>query len=212
MGRWSKQGCIHSAREYSYLKTWIRERKTAYLAARDNGWLNECCAHMSRYKRRKWTLEECLASACNYGSSKDWRVGEKEAYDAATINGWLERCTEHMVALKHHESNKESSAGPKLRLKTQIERSKNYGDVSEATKRKTSFEEYKSHIIENAGSVSKANCVSASKPYTSIDDFYKYEHFYFKIAKENGWLPSIKDIYYESNTKSWIETNLVSIN
>jgi hypothetical protein len=95
VGRWSKQGCIKSAREYDFLKTWIRERKTAYLAARDSGWLEECCAHMEPLFE-KWTTEKCKESALKYTNLIDWRASEPNSYGVAQSRGWLSECCAHM--------------------------------------------------------------------------------------------------------------------
>jgi len=159
VGRWSERGCINSAQQYDDLKTWIQERKTAYLAARDNGWLDKCTDHMSlRY--RAHSRESCAESALRFKTQKEWFRGDRTAYDAA--------------------------------------------------KRLNIFKECSSHMAENRRSVSKADCISAANLYSSIDDFCKYENFYFKIARENHWLLEIKGIYYERNARAWIEKNLGS--
>ena len=159
MGRWSKQGCIKSAREYNDLKTWIREKKTSYLAARDNGWLDECCTHMELdISKTEWTFDLCAKEAKKFKTRSRWSYEEPNSYNAALKNGWLDECCFHMEEIKR--------------------------------------------------SPTKQDCINAAKPYSSIDDFCKNEYFHFKIAKEKGWLPEIKDIYYLSKVRSWIEKNL----
>ena len=77
MGRWSKQGCIKSAIKYNDLKTWIREKKTAYLAARDNGWLDECCTHMELdISKTEWTFDLCAELAKKFKTRHRWHYEE----------------------------------------------------------------------------------------------------------------------------------------
>ncbi len=158
MGRWSKQGCINSAKDYDDLKTWIRERKTAYLAARDNGWIHDCTKHMTDVLHTDWTLDLCAEKAKEFKTRRMWYCEEPNSYNAALKNGWLDACCSHMEKVKR--------------------------------------------------SVTKQDCINAATPFSSVDDFFQHEHFYFKIAKKNGWLPEIKDIYYERNARAWIEKNL----
>lgn len=106
MGRWSKQGCIKSASEYSDLKTWIRERKTSYLAARDNGWLDECCTHMGMdISNTEWTLDLCIERAKEFKSRRVWYCEDPNTYNAALKNGWLDESCVHMEEAKPSVTN-----------------------------------------------------------------------------------------------------------
>lgn len=226
MGRWSKQGCINSSREYDYLKTWIQEKKTAYLAARDNGWLEECCAHMSERKNKKWSLdkctehmpdskeltkvwtkEKCKEIASQYKYLKQWQVSNPSSYQAAKRNKWLDVCCEHMDILVERltlDKCKKSALNHTALMDWRNADAAAYN----AAQSNGWLSECCSHMAERRHSVSKAECTSAAEPYSSIDDFFKHEHFFYKIAKENRWLPEIKNIFYERNARAWIEKNL----
>ena len=96
MGRWSKQGCIESAREYDDLKVWIQERKTAYLAARNNSWLDECCVHMAKKQKIKRTDDKHLQSSSKYPSRMRSANDARKAFEVAKINKRFEKYCSHM--------------------------------------------------------------------------------------------------------------------
>ncbi len=209
MGRWSKQGCINSAREYDYLKTWIRERKTAYLAARDNGWLDKCTEHMPGKTEinEVWILEKCKASAAQYNTRGEWKKGELNAYNAARRNGWLDVCCEHMEAVLESwtlEKCREIAKKFKTRAEWHYKEHNSY----KAAQKNGWLDECCIHMEEARCHVAKRDCIDAAIPYSSVDEFFKQENIYFRIAKENGWLPEIKGIFYERNARAWIEKNL----
>lgn len=156
MGRWSKQGCINSAREYNCLKTWIRERKTAYLAARDNGWLDECCEHMViKTPKKEWSSDKSKASARKHSNKVSWETHSGDACSYAIRNDGLDECCAHLKEIKH--------------------------------------------------SVTKQDCINSAMPFSRIEDFYKHENFYFRCAREQGWLPEIREHFMKRKMKAWFD-------
>jgi hypothetical protein len=99
-GYWTKERCVSDAKAYSYKKQWSRNNGAAYKRAKENGWLDECCAHMMEMKKEKghWTFEKCFVSASEFLHRSEWFRREKKAYVAAHRNGWLEKCCAHMVS------------------------------------------------------------------------------------------------------------------
>jgi hypothetical protein len=45
---WTIGLCIVDARKYANISEWKKNSKDAYRVACENGWLDECCAHMKR--------------------------------------------------------------------------------------------------------------------------------------------------------------------
>lgn len=89
--------------------------KSAYHAARKNGWVEDCCAHMLPSRTgKKWTFETCAENAKRYKTRSDWQRGCSGAYNAANRNGWLEDCCAHMkpIELKWNLSACVQSARP----------------------------------------------------------------------------------------------------
>jgi hypothetical protein len=46
-GTWDFDACYASAQTFSYRSDWMRGSPSAYDTARDNGWVDACCAHMT---------------------------------------------------------------------------------------------------------------------------------------------------------------------
>lgn len=95
---WTKEKCILSASGYQSIKEWIQgEKSGAYYAAWNNGWLEECTAHMEKRKPNGyWTKENCMVSALKYTSPREWMRKESAALNCAWKKGWYRECTMHM--------------------------------------------------------------------------------------------------------------------
>ncbi|KKL75136.1 hypothetical protein LCGC14_2057910, partial [marine sediment metagenome] len=94
-GYWTKERCIEEASRYEIISQWQRSSGGSYNRSRENGWLEECCAHMP--KAMKWTRGLCIEDAKSFSTRPDWRTGSGSAYRAAMKNGWNEECCEHMT-------------------------------------------------------------------------------------------------------------------
>lgn len=72
-----------------------------YSVAQRNGWLVECCEHMSLVKKPNgyWTKEKCIEDAKLYLSIKEWKTHSNGAYQISLRSGWLDKCIKHMKKL-----------------------------------------------------------------------------------------------------------------
>lgn len=95
-GYWTYEKCAEEALKYFTKKEWAENENSAHNAARNNGWFEECCAHMERLTNIPYTKEECLKSALKYETTTDWARKGKGAYSASKRNGWFDECTKHM--------------------------------------------------------------------------------------------------------------------
>jgi hypothetical protein len=97
-GYWTEERCIADAINYESKKDWVKNSGGAYGAARLNGWLDKCCAHMINILRAPgyWRLDTCLAEALSHKNIAEWRRKSEFSYKFAKKNGWLNECTKHM--------------------------------------------------------------------------------------------------------------------
>ena len=97
-GYWTLERCIDSAAKHLSIADWRGESSSAYQAAARNGWIDECCAHMSGRRKSAgyWTIAKCKDDAAKYAGRRQWQVSSRAAYDAALREGWLEECCAHM--------------------------------------------------------------------------------------------------------------------
>jgi hypothetical protein len=102
-GYWTKERCLEEARKYKTVSEWRNCGNGSPDAARDNGWLEECKAHMKHGKGHKpngyWTKEKVIEISQKYKTKKDWRNNHKASFRAAQRYGWYKEATEHMVNL-----------------------------------------------------------------------------------------------------------------
>jgi len=95
--KWTKEKCMIDAQPYKTRTEWSNNSQSAYKAARENQWLNECCSHMPMPKiTKKWSKENCLADALQYKTRADWQRNSPNGYNAAIRHYWLDECTAHM--------------------------------------------------------------------------------------------------------------------
>ncbi len=96
---WTKKLCKEDAKKYNKRTQWIEHSSSAYNAAKKNGWLDECTAHMIIVNKPNgyWTLERCQEEALKFNKRGDWsRYGGNGSYLSARKNGWLDECCKHM--------------------------------------------------------------------------------------------------------------------
>jgi len=95
---WTKARCIRNASHYPNRGAWIKACKPAYTSAFLRGWLDECCAHMLRLrkKRKSWTKKACMSMALRFQSRNEWSKEEQSSYRYAAKRGWLSDCCRHM--------------------------------------------------------------------------------------------------------------------
>ena len=79
------------ASQYSTLKDFIRNEKSAYNIAVSNGWMSDFI--WLKRINNKWTRENCEIEARKYKTMPEFINGNSSAYKAARKNGWLEDYT-----------------------------------------------------------------------------------------------------------------------
>lgn len=111
-GYWTLDRCREIAKNYKSRKEWAHSKEkgagSSYVAARKNGWLDECCKHMipTRKPMGFWKIKEnCRVESLKYGSKIEWlnTPGAKGGYDSAYHNGWLDEFFPESI---HKSSNR----------------------------------------------------------------------------------------------------------
>ena len=91
--------CLEEATKYETKSEWMRGHPLSHRNASQNGWLEQCSAHMREIKKPDgyWTLSLCKKEAGKYSSKAEWRLSHKASYAKANKEGWIDECCEHMV-------------------------------------------------------------------------------------------------------------------
>ena len=99
-GYWkSLENCLKDASRFKHQARWEEESPSAVSAARLNGWLDLCVAHMETPVpyNLKWSKKLVLEDARNFDTVGEWREKSAGAYSAANKNGWLQEAMSHMT-------------------------------------------------------------------------------------------------------------------
>ena len=94
LGHWDDyDNCKSAALKYSSRTDFAKGNAAAYNACRNNGWMDEICAHMPAFNRKasKWTEERVEEEAKKYLSKRDFRTKSYSAYQAALRYGILKK-------------------------------------------------------------------------------------------------------------------------
>jgi hypothetical protein len=88
------QECQLDAIKYETRTEWAKKSGTLYKAARENGWLDQCCGHMTPgyLKYVKHTLESCITEAAKHKTKRDWEKAAPASYRKAHSKKWLPFC------------------------------------------------------------------------------------------------------------------------
>jgi len=99
-GFWSLEKCKKESQKYKTRSEWQSKDSRSYAAARNRGWLVECCKHMEK-KLIYWSLELCKRDALKYKTKEEWKKGSPKSYESARHNDWISKCCEHMPKNAH---------------------------------------------------------------------------------------------------------------
>ena len=64
-GYWTLDACKDDAARFRYRGDWFKNSSSAYLVAQRNGWLDQCCDHMTRKPRGREAFQVPAFKECN---------------------------------------------------------------------------------------------------------------------------------------------------
>lgn len=88
----TKEACLKDALRFKKRSEWNKNSAGAYVSATKNGWLEECCKHMKKFR----TKEDCILAASKFKSKEEWYKKDSGSYWSAYSRGFFEECTKHM--------------------------------------------------------------------------------------------------------------------
>lgn len=101
-GYWTLERCMEDAKPFTRRVDWKRKPGTGYWSAKDQGWLDQCCGHMTSKSdsitsgKTRILKQHCIESAAQFSTRSEWKAGDRSNYMAAWRNGWVEDCSTHM--------------------------------------------------------------------------------------------------------------------
>ena len=180
---WIQEKCKEDAALYKTKSDWQRAKGSAYKSALTNGWLIECCAHMT--VMFKWTLEACKASALEYENKKEWRAAPKKGYNEAARNDWLEECCAHMPGPKW---TLEVCKADALKYNTRNDWQKAPKSGYKSAARHGWIEECCDHMNHGALKWTLDTCKADALKYERRKKWQKAPKSGYDAAQQKGWL------------------------
>lgn len=173
-GYWTKERCMEESLKYKNKTTWKRHSSSSHSAARENGWYDECTAHMivskftnkikqkaieiespklkktnkGKLEFKVWTKESCIEEALKYPFKNRWKQNSCGSYIVAKRNGWFEECIAHMVEVKKPSGywTKERCIEDALKYKLKTEWKRYGGSSHYAAKHNGWYDECTAHM------------------------------------------------------------------
>lgn len=189
--------CIYDAISYSSRTQWCLNSNRAYSAALKNGWMDQCCAHMTGEKAESkpqgyWTKEKCKEFADKCTTRTGWARFHNVSYNAARKGGWLEELTAHMAPVRYISRKKRSKASthkttPKKAVVAKVIVQKVAKKAPQATKPIFGT----NHNSKGKGIPqvwTKADVISSAKPFSTPHQWRLMESSAYKAAKRNNWV------------------------
>jgi hypothetical protein len=102
-GYWTKERCLEEAKKHKTKVSWRIDSGGSYVAARNNGWYDECIAHMVDVEKQPrkpsgyWDKKNCIIEAKKYNTTYEWYKFSPHTLRTSVKNGWFSACTKHMV-------------------------------------------------------------------------------------------------------------------
>lgn len=103
-GYWTKEKCKEEATKYKQRVDFQKKSSSAYVTARNKGWLEYCCSHMLEINKKVgyWSKKRCLEEASRFINRSDFVKGAPVAYQKAHRMGWLDDICKHMKPQGSH--------------------------------------------------------------------------------------------------------------
>lgn len=108
-GYWTKERLMAEAAEYETRMAFQKGSNSAYIIARNKGWLDEVCAHM-RQILTPWPESAVRAEALKYTRRSDFRDGSPSAYDKSKKLGIHDDVCSHMEPVQKEWAEEEIRA------------------------------------------------------------------------------------------------------
>ena len=193
---WTKDKCIENALKYSTKTDWRNNNGSAYVIAKNNGWIDDCTKHMQQGRKPNgyWTKDKCLESALKYNTIKEWSEKDSSAYTTAKKYNYIADCTKHMNKLKVQVPRgywtKDKCLESALKYNTIKEWKKNDNAALQAAKSNDWYGECIKHMTKlkrESNSWTKETIIEFVKKYKTPTEWRKDNQYSYNISRKNGW-------------------------
>lgn len=205
--------CVANAKNYPNRTSWCLNSPRLYKAAGKNGWMKECCAHMTGDTQHKpmgyWTKERCAEFANQCTTRTGWAKFNNASYNAARKAGWFEELTRHMGApLSVNTRNKRRTKKEMVAAKKVATPKSKVVRLDEVHPKKAVIHKpikIAAQPIKMARGVkrvwTKSETIASAKKYANAHQWRLMDSGAYRAAKRNGWVKEATAHMKPSNVK-----------
>lgn len=198
-----KENCTEKVKNYKTFGDFVRLAYEWYIGIKENGWLQEICGNMPKYKEYLyWSdYQNCEKEFQKFKSLKILKKYNRDCYNAILRNGWKN----DFLA---HNDKFVKEFGYWNNIEHCIEESKKYTTITELKDKSNGcyasvlkhhwendcFPDFKKRKPNGYWDI-KENCMEEAKKYRNISEFQKCAYGAYNCAKKNGWIEEIDSLY-----------------
>ena len=194
-GYWTKERCLEEALKYDSRSEWQKKSSSSYNASKQNGWFDECVAHMVVFfiSVDSWLKETCIEEARKYETKTKWLKTNNSSYKAAKKNGWFDECTAHMIQTQKPAGywTKEKCLEEALMFNIKEEWKKNGRHSYAAALRNGWYGECTAHmkeVLKPAGYWTLERCHEEALKFNIKERWKKAHSPSYQAARLHGWI------------------------
>lgn len=200
--KWTFNACKAEALKYNKKYDWVKGR--GYYAAHRNGWVNECCTHMTESRRPNgnWDFWGCMTDALLYKTKIEWKTNST-AYYTAYNNNWMEYCSAHMIEGRKPANywTLRTCKADALKYRTKMEWKTNSSGAYSISKKHGWFNECVKHM---KGTWTLETCKADAAKYQTIWEWSLKSCASYKYAIRRGWVDEcFKEKYRTKKSFIW---------
>ena len=189
----TKERCLSDAKKYNKRSDWNKFNSTTYKYACLNGWMKECCSHMTG-GATYWEKEDIIENSKKYSKNSTWRKENPKMYNYAYKHGWLDECTKHMEkiivksdAKPHFYYTKEKVIESAKKYNRLVDWLKNNSTAYAKSKKMGWFEEATAHMPKPKRWTLEL-CLESAKSNNSKLDWLNNDSAAYHAAARHKWL------------------------
>lgn len=188
---YTREECLEFAKQYNTPTEFLRGNKRAYGRASHQGWLDDCCAHMTYINKKNgyWTKEHIQAEALKYTNLTDFTKNSGGAVGAARKLGILHEVCSHMDIQTTESITKERCIEAASKCKTRNEFHDIFPHLHYYASKKGFIEEICAHMPHQK--LTKEECHKEALKYQSRVEFCKNSSKHYHKAAREKWIDDI---------------------
>lgn len=187
--KWTKEEVEFEAKKYNKKNDFKKNSPLAYVAAKNNGWLDDVTKNMIQNKQ--WTYDEVIQIALKYNNVKDFKKYDNKAYNISKSRGWYYDVTSHMDREIHSDYTENELKDIASKYETIKDFYTNDNGAYYSALRKGILDDISKNLIRNKPIWTKEDVIKIANKYKTLKDFYTNDKTAYYVAVRHGWIDEL---------------------